>query len=68
MNHLNNYNGVIIPMISPFDTKNNIDDHALKIMLNFYLDSDCIPFILGTTGEAVSMSRAMKNITPCKDC
>jgi 4-hydroxy-tetrahydrodipicolinate synthase len=52
--------GVIIPMITPLDNENNIDRKSLEKILNFYLETKCIPFILGTTGEAVSMSRGQK--------
>ena len=56
-----NFSGVVIPMITPFDNINNIDSNSLKKMLELYLKSECIPFILGTTGEAVSMSRGVKH-------
>jgi dihydrodipicolinate synthase/N-acetylneuraminate lyase len=55
------FSGVVIPMITPFNNDNNIDCESLNKMLEFYLASQCIPFILGTTGEAVSMSRGSKH-------
>jgi len=48
--------GVIVPMVTPV-TKNGLIDrlHAKKL-INFLLDHGAIPFIMGTTGEATSLS------------
>jgi 4-hydroxy-tetrahydrodipicolinate synthase len=54
------YRGVVIPMITPFDEKGTIDSVALERLLNFYIESNAIPFILGTTGEAVSIPYTMR--------
>ncbi len=54
------YSGVIVPMVSPFDEKLRIDREAVGNLADHLAAAEVIPFILGTTGEAASMSREMK--------
>ena len=54
------YSGVIVPMVSPLDEKLHIDRGAVGRMANLLAGQKVIPFILGTTGEAASMSREIK--------
>jgi 4-hydroxy-tetrahydrodipicolinate synthase len=47
-------------MITPFDEKGTIDTPSLEQLIHFYIKTDTIPFILGTTGEGVSMPLTMR--------
>jgi len=49
------YHGVVIPMITPFKENGTIDIPSLKHLLKFFIDAKTIPFIMGTTGEGVSL-------------
>jgi len=48
--------GVIVPMISPFDDKGKVDKDAVKKIIESFVTAGVYPFILGTTGEAPSIS------------
>jgi 4-hydroxy-tetrahydrodipicolinate synthase len=50
------YCGVVIPMITPFDEAGRLDEAAAEMMVERLLQAGTIPFILGTTGEAASIS------------
>ena len=56
------YKGVIVPMITPFNEDLSIDQGAVKKILDTFLEANVSPFILGTTGEAVSVSDNQKII------
>ena len=49
------YHGVVIPMITPFSENGTIDLPSLGHLLKFFIDANTIPFIMGTTGEGVSL-------------
>ena len=55
-----NVSGVIVPMISPFNDENKIDKEAVKRIINSFVSAEVHPFILGTTGEASSISISEK--------
>lgn len=48
--------GVIVPMISPFDDNGKIDKKAVVKIIDSFISAGVYPFILGTTGEAPSIS------------
>lgn len=50
------YRGVIVPMVSPVDNAGNIDAPSAGRMIDFLLNNQAIPFIMGTTGEASSIN------------
>lgn len=50
------YQGVVVPMATPFEKNGNPDHESTGRMLDFLLDHNTIPFILGTTGEGTSPS------------
>ena len=52
--------GVIVPMVSPFDDYGKIDKKAIEKIINSFITTGVYPFILGTTGEASSMSISEK--------
>ena len=47
--------GVVIPMVSPFTSKGKIDEAAARRLVEHVVDNGCHPFILGTTGESLSI-------------
>jgi dihydrodipicolinate synthase/N-acetylneuraminate lyase len=56
------YNGVIVPMITPFDEQLQIDSEATERILQSFLDQNISPFLLGTTGESVSIPRGQQSV------
>jgi dihydrodipicolinate synthase/N-acetylneuraminate lyase len=55
------YSGIVIPAITPLTADHKLDHAAVeRIFSNFY-SSDVQPFILGTTGEAASLSIEIKS-------
>lgn len=55
------YNGVVVPLITPFRPDGEVDFQALEKLVGRTLSHRCHPMVLGTTGEAASMSEAQKN-------
>jgi len=60
MSKINQYGGVVIPMITPFQDNGNIDTPSLKRLLDYIIGAGTIPFILGTTGESVSITVSLR--------
>jgi 4-hydroxy-tetrahydrodipicolinate synthase len=54
------YGGVIVPMVSPFNDDFSIDKKAVESIIQSFLLNDVLPFVLGTTGEAPSLSSNQK--------
>ncbi len=52
--------GVVVPMITPLCDDFTIDKGAVVRMVNRFVKADVYPFILGTTGEAASMTIGQK--------
>lgn len=52
--------GVLSPMITPFGVNGQIDQEAVKRILDRLLENEIAPFILGTTGECASLSQDLK--------
>ncbi len=50
------YHGVVIPMVTPFTETGHLDEGAAIKLLESIVSSGTFPFILGTTGEAASIS------------
>lgn len=55
--YYNSYNGVVVPMASPFNEKGEIDEPAACKLIQFLHKKNTVPFIMGTTGEATSIAR-----------
>lgn len=52
------HHGVVVPMASPFTDDGRVDDAAIRRLLDHILDAGVAGvLLLGTTGEAASMSR-----------
>lgn len=50
------FEGVIVPMASPFHENGEIDVTAAGKLIQYLHKNNCIPFIMGTTGEATSIA------------
>ena len=57
MNNQKKYSGVVVPMMTPFTPQHTIDEAGVQSLVNHIIESKAHPFILGTTGEAASISR-----------
>lgn len=56
----NKYKGIIVPMVTPFNKDLSIDIKSVKKILDTFLKTNISPFILGTTGEYVSVPEKQK--------
>jgi 2-dehydro-3-deoxy-D-pentonate aldolase len=54
--HQKNYSGVVVPMASPVDSIGEIDVSGAAKLINYLHDNRAVPFIMGTNGEASSLS------------
>ena len=54
------YSGVIVPMVSPLNEDLSLDIHSVSKILETFTSNDISTFILGTTGESVSLSNALR--------
>lgn len=50
------YDGVIVPMVTPFTDRGDVDPAAAGRIAEFLMRADTSIFLLGTTGEASSMT------------
>jgi 4-hydroxy-tetrahydrodipicolinate synthase len=57
-----NFKGVIVPMITPFDQNLLIDLSAIERIVDSLVRENISPFVLGTTGESVSISESQKTL------
>lgn len=62
MNVKEKFKGVVVPMVSPFKDDFSIDTRAVDTIIQSFLSNRIIPFVLGTTGEAASLSNEQKNV------
>ena len=54
------YAGVIVPMVSPVNEDLSIDRASTHKLVKHILEAGACPFVLGTTGEASSLSLSQK--------
>ncbi|MBN1184873.1 MAG: dihydrodipicolinate synthase family protein [Bacteroidales bacterium] len=54
------YRGVIVPMVTPLNNQFNIDEEAVERIVDSFVEAGVSPFLLGTTGESVSVSFTQK--------
>lgn len=59
---MNKFKGVVVPMITPFTKDLDIDRDATEKIVENLVTNDCSVFILGTTGEALSVSQSKKSL------
>lgn len=60
MKKIKKCHGVVIPLVTPYLQNGSIDALSLKALINFVVAADTFPFILGTTGESLSMPVAQR--------
>jgi dihydrodipicolinate synthase/N-acetylneuraminate lyase len=54
------YSGVIIPAITPLTSDHKLDEGAVEKIFQYFYTHNCLPFILGTTGESSSLPQSVK--------
>lgn len=52
--------GVVVPLVSPFTERGKIDEESAGRLVEHVVSNGCHPFILGTTGEALSIPMESK--------
>jgi 4-hydroxy-tetrahydrodipicolinate synthase len=64
MNHptTTSYAGVIVPMVTPFTETGDIDRESSAKLIQYLVGHNNIPFVLGTTGEAPSISLQRREV------
>ena len=55
MNQPELYRGVVVPTVSPFTVTGDIDEQGVEKLITHLVDNHCHPFVLGTTGESLSI-------------
>jgi 4-hydroxy-tetrahydrodipicolinate synthase len=60
MQHHKKYKGVVVPTVTPLTASHTLDRGAVERMLDNFRRHHVTPFILGTTGEAASLSPSVK--------
>jgi 4-hydroxy-tetrahydrodipicolinate synthase len=58
--HIKKYRGVIIPAVTPLKSDHELDEWGVEKLFAFFRRHGVLPFILGTTGEASSLSIRVK--------
>lgn len=54
------YSGIVVPAVTPLTASYKLDHEAVEKMFSNFYKHDVMPFILGTTGEAASLSTDVK--------
>jgi dihydrodipicolinate synthase/N-acetylneuraminate lyase len=54
------YKGIIVPAVTPLTQKLQIDEGAVRKIFTSFYKHEVVPFILGTTGEAASLTVQLK--------
>ena len=54
------YSGVVVPMMTPFTANGKVDTPSIARLTNHVVAHGTHPFVLGTTGEAVSIARSQR--------
>ena len=54
------YKGVVVPMVTPLNADLSLDVGAVERLLLLFRQHGVQPFVLGTTGEAASLSTGLK--------
>jgi len=60
MQHHKKYKGVVVPTVTPLTAGHTLDKGAVERMFDNFRRNNVTPFILGTTGEAASLSQSVK--------
>lgn len=54
------FHGIVVPMVTPLTEEFSLDEKAVEKIFKHISLFECMPFILGTTGEASSIPLSMK--------
>jgi dihydrodipicolinate synthase/N-acetylneuraminate lyase len=54
------YSGVVIPAVTPLTSNNTLDHEAVEKMFSNFYEHNCMPFVIGTTGESASLPNSLK--------
>src|SRR5688572_6831679 len=54
------FQGVVVPLVTPLTENFALDVSAVEKIFRHITAFDCMPFILGTTGEASSLPLSLK--------
>lgn len=60
MGNAKKYHGVIVPMVTPFTEKGEIDEPAARRVTEHIVAGGASPFVLGTTGEGASVPNSAR--------
>jgi len=58
----NMYEGINVPMLTPFDEEGKIDKKAASRLIQYLLENGTTPFIFGSTGEVYSIAKEERNV------
>ncbi|MDP4186451.1 MAG: dihydrodipicolinate synthase family protein [Bacteroidota bacterium] len=56
------YKGAIIPMVTPINEDLTVDVESTARILDTFMEASVSPFVLGTTGESLSLSTGQKTL------
>ena len=56
------YQGVVVPMVTPFEESGEIDEPAAERIAEYLVEGGTAPFVLGTTGELASIPSEQREI------
>lgn len=54
------YSGVVIPAVTPLTSNYKLDHEAVEKMFTNFYEHNCMPFVIGTTGESASLPYSLK--------
>lgn len=54
------FQGIVVPLVTPLTDHFSLDENAVEKIIKHISLFECMPFILGTTGEASSMPLSLK--------
>jgi 4-hydroxy-tetrahydrodipicolinate synthase len=56
------YQGVVVPMVTPFEESGEIDEPAAERIAEYLVEGGTAPFVLGTTGELASIPSEQRDV------
>lgn len=56
------YQGVVVPMVTPFEESGEIDEPAAERIAGYLVEGGTAPFVLGTTGELASIPSEQREV------
>lgn len=62
MSYGKKYQGVVVPMVTPFEENGEIDEPAAERIAEHLVEGGTAPFVLGTTGELASIPLEQREV------